>query len=357
MENTLIEWTRARVPVAGLKPAQLAKLLRSGAELAGEFLVLPGFTFNPWIGCTKVSPGCKFCYAAWRMDYRLHRVEWGKGKPRIRTSPAYWEKVRRWDRQARESGVRLRVFCASLADWLDEEIDVLWRRDLLELIHDTQNLDWLLLTKRPENFRQLIAQVAAECTGNGSLLAAGWVGGHPDNIPANVWIGTTTEDQPRMMERHGNLMAIPARVHFWSAEPMISMIDAREMWLKFGAPDWVIAGGESGADVRNAQGEVIDAIRPMHPAWPRALRDLSAEDGWDVDYFFKQWGEWVEVAVSEATHWVWPSGLHKPLAAANPDSAMREGAVPIARRGKKAAGRLLDGREHNAAPTPMAAAA
>lgn len=124
-------------------------------------------TFNPWRGCTKVSPGCLNCYAEKLVTNRL-KGEWGKGRPRIRASASYWNRPLKWDRDAanleafnrsesplHDDGefapyVRPRVFCASLADWLDDEVPSEWLADLLDLIRRTPNLDWLLLTKRPD---------------------------------------------------------------------------------------------------------------------------------------------------------------------------------------------------------------
>lgn len=105
-------------------------------------------TFNPWEGCTKVAPECKNCYAEVLSDHRFGRVKWGKGQDRRRTSAATWTQPRQWEREAAKQNLkRPRVFCLSLGDWLDEEVPIEWLRDLLILIHETPNLDWLLLTK------------------------------------------------------------------------------------------------------------------------------------------------------------------------------------------------------------------
>src|SRR5581483_1094173 len=148
-------------------------------------------TFNPWMGCTKVSPGCANCYAETMMDHRYGKVRWGKGKPRQRTSSANWKLPLKWnkklsyrctscgtvfpDSELEEvlgwecldcntvcSPVRPRVFCASLADWLDDEVPIEWLADLLALIYSTPNLDWLLLTKRPQNWATRM-DAASEC--------------------------------------------------------------------------------------------------------------------------------------------------------------------------------------------------
>lgn len=234
-------------------------------------------TFNPWIGCTKVSPGCTNCYAETQRK-RFGHDEWGHGKPRTRTSAANWRKPLAWDKAAAAAGVRHRVFCASLADWLDPEVPAEWLADLLGLIDATPNLDWLLLTKRPELWRDRLKHVAAMATtdgepAEGALLADYWLGGDP---PPHVWIGATVEDQKRADERIPHLLSIPARVRFLSCEPLLESVD---LWPSFsvadhdgelsgprvkldGSPsiDWVIVGGESGP-----------RARPFDIAWARSI--------------------------------------------------------------------------------------
>lgn len=206
------------------------------------------FTFNGWEGCTKLSPGCTHCYAEAR-NHRFGADNWGKGKPRRRTSEANWKLPLKWNAgvgcKCGEPGLALhdcefgrydinyrskikrpRVFCASLADWLDDEVPIEWLADLLALIHATPNLDWLLLTKRPENFlrRMLAMRACREASGNeaGCVFAMEWRGG---NRPQNVWIGVSVEDQQRADERIPALLKIPARVRFLSVEPMLEAID------------------------------------------------------------------------------------------------------------------------------------
>src|SRR6266849_4406810 len=133
-------------------------------------------TFNPWIGCQKVSLGCDHCYAEAMMDHRYGRVQWGPHGERKRTSEEYWKGPPKWNRQANRTGRRARVFCASLADWLDNQVPASWRDDLAGLIDSTPHLDWLLLTKRIQMFRRL----------------APWTG---HDVPSNVWIGSTCENQ------------------------------------------------------------------------------------------------------------------------------------------------------------------
>lgn len=240
-------------------------------------------TFNPWIGCTKVSPGCANCYAAGQDKLRRWTAEgWGKGKPRKRTSPANWNEPRKWNRAAADAATRPRVFCASLADWLDDEVPIEWLADLLALIHDTPNLDWQLLTKRPDNWRKR-ANAAVDTFRMGTLeerWGTRWLEGEP---PPNIWLGTTTEDQQRADERIPALLSIPARVRFLSCEPMLgplNLLDVPTGWPFFdttGQPSihWIIAGGESGP-----------GHRPLQLGW---LSDLAAQcDAARVPLFVKQ---------------------------------------------------------------------
>lgn len=215
---TGVEWTGtpAREPIV------LGKALRLDGKLfldAGSYdagTILPGFTFNPWIGCEKVSPACKHCYAeAWskRVGYtddgHHHLRVWGPAPttPRVRTSKANWKRPLAWNRLAQRLGTRLKVFCASLADvGEDHPLVELWRRDLFPLIDATQDLDWLLLTKRS------------------AVLRDRWPWKW-HNRPRNVWVGATMENQECAEARTVDLVEIPAAHHFASVEPMIGDID------------------------------------------------------------------------------------------------------------------------------------
>lgn len=291
-------------------------------------------TFNPWEGCTHVSPGCAHCYAATR-NARFGggtAPNWGPGAPRRRTSSANWRLPLKWNAHPWATGTttrRPRVFCASLADWLDDEVPAEWRHDLLNLIRGATNLDWLLLTKRPQNWRKLMEQAADE----GSDVAESWLDGI---APANVWIGTTTEDQPRAEERLPHLLSIPARVRFLSCEPLLGPLDLTPH-LRPPTSDlpplisWVIVGGESSHHAR-----------PMSSTWARAL--LEQCDAAGVPFFFKQWGEWLpehQEGASRARKGALVRGVHTW-----PDGS-RSFKV-----GKLCAGHLLDGIEHHHFPAP-----
>lgn len=238
-------------------------------------------TYNPWIGCQKVGPGCDHCYAeTW--DARFNGARWGVDAERQRTSPANRNKPIIWNRKAMNAGERHRVFCASLADVFDNHASILpeWRADLWAMIRQTSHLDWMLLTKRPGNIAK--------------MLPPDWSDGYP-----NVWLGCTIVNQAEADRDIPKLLAVPARVRFLSMEPLLGPVSLR--WLAAwpeNAPttamapsgttngldglrrlDLVIVGGESG---RHA--------RPMHPDWVRSLRDQCVEAG--VAFHFKQWGEW-----------------------------------------------------------------
>jgi protein gp37 len=212
-------------------------------------------TLNPWIGCQEMSPACDHCYAR-VMNERWGWVKgWGPHGERKRTSPDTWKKPLQWAKTARAMGTRPRVFCASLADVFDNQVPVAWRTDLWNLILKTPELDWLLLTKRPQNIRKMLPSL--------------WVQAGP--FP-NVWLGTTAEDQPHLEQRYRHLASVPAAVHFISYEPALGPLSLRDIYP---VPDWVICGGESGA-----------GARMMDPQWARDLRDECATAG--VAFFFKQ---------------------------------------------------------------------
>ncbi|HEV7344182.1 MAG TPA: phage Gp37/Gp68 family protein [Devosia sp.] len=297
-------------------------------------------TFNPWIGCTKISPACDHCYAEALMDTRHHRVKWGGD--RSRTSASNWQLPRRWQRQAAqffaEHGRRRRVFCASLADVFDNQVPTEWRDDLWALIYETPDIDWLLLTKRPQNIAKMLPSI--------------W-----DGMKGHVWLGTTIEDQ----ERDRNLLHLckhDAAVRFISYEPAIgpldvswamgNRLDLAGRYLERGmfSPgletlrplDWVIAGGESGAQAR-----------PSHPDWFRSLRDQCAAAG--VPFLFKQWGEYAPYGGEGgvAGFWLDPDRhvYQSPTLWPPADNERRSYTI---RYGKKRAGRLIDGIEHNGFP-------
>jgi protein gp37 len=260
-------------------------------------------TFNPWWGCTRVSPACTHCYAeAWAK--RVGQTVWGPKAPRRFFGQNHWSAPLKWNRDATLRRERERVFCASMADVFEAKTDLdAERTKLWTLIETTPQLDWLLLTKRPERI----------------LSTVPWV----TNWPKNVWIGTTVEDQECANVRLPHLAEVPASVKFISAEPLLSELDIAK-WLGTSV-NWVITGGESGPHAR-----------PSSPSWFRSLliQCMQAE----VPFHFKQWGDWAP-------------GRGINLAAARRSTQEAQDGTLMFRIGKKAAGRLLDGATWDGLPT------
>jgi protein gp37 len=240
-------------------------------------------TFNPWWGCTRVSPGCQHCYAE-TFAKRTGNPVWGKEAPRRFFGDKHWNDPIKWDRAAEKAGRPALVFCASMADVFEDREDLIEHRErLFALIESTPHLIWQLLTKRPENV--------------GHWDCGEWVGYMP---AANVWIGTTAEDQQRADERVPHLLRIPAAVRFLSCEPLLGPVDltgrALGAWrsvcgilhdeyetrikyenLARSGIGWVIAGGESGPGHRKLN---VDHARTLREQCDRA----------GIPFFFKQHG-------------------------------------------------------------------
>lgn len=297
-------------------------------------------TFNPWWGCEKVSPACTRCYAE-AFAKRVGQKVWGEKAPRRFFADKHWNEPHRWDIEAKVHGVRRRVFCASMADVFEAREDLnVWRERLWQLIDTTTGLDWLLLTKRPENIARMVPPA--------------WL----KDPPANVWYGTTVENQEWADKRIPALIDVPARVRFLSCEPLLGPLDLAKYfddghesggpagWIQGASPiDWVIAGGESG-----------EGARPMYHRWPRDLRDQARR--FDVSFFFKQWGAWVPVSDfdvdandSKLYHPVpeYSDRTRRPrvqsitMDSGGPTDTFGPGAMRYFRVGKKLAGRVLDG--------------
>lgn len=386
-------------------------------------------TFSPWRGCTEAQdaagvqhPACDNCYAKAMAKRNPSTLGvWGDvagGGTRVVAAPAYWRQPLKWDRDAKKAGVRRRVFCASISDvfedWTGPIVDSQGRRllrtldgrttvdpnddypealtmshlraDLFRLIDATPNLDWLLLTKRPENVRRMwrTRDECKECDGDGRKVV-GWNADAHENEEGkcechrpNVWLGTSIADQatydvwmPRLLESWDL-----APVLFLSIEPLVGPIDLGldRIWCRFhrrfesmcmdeSQPcfreqamlhdliTWIIAGGESQAHAR-----------PTHPDWARSLRDQAVAAG--VAFFFKQWGEYItfEQITTDAQRDAWsratlagrqsyfgyrvvpgPQGLKTDVT-----PGIRP--ASFAYVGKAAAGRLLDGREWSEFP-------
>lgn len=230
-------------------------------------------TFNPWRGCTKVSDGCKNCYADTLSKRNPKSLGiWGPRGTRVIASEAYWREPLKWNAAAKAAGARHRVFCASLADvgegedtmpagaWIDVQMA---RIRLSHLIMDCDHLDFLLLTKRPENMPRLFDRVILE----------------------RAWVGTSVENQQAADERIPHLLKCPAAVRFLSCEPLLGPIDFmnadgdRFRGGMTGAIHWVIIGGESGP-----------GARPCNVDWIRSIVSQCKAAG--VACFVKQLGAW-----------------------------------------------------------------
>lgn len=225
-------------------------------------------TFNPWVGCTKVSPGCDHCYAeGWAK--RSGRDVWGSGKARQHTAAGYWREPLKWNAEAESTGTRPRVF-PSLCDPFDAEAPQEWRQEFWEIIDRTPYIDWLLLSKRPNNMPKMLPHL--------------W-----SMEPAkNVWLGTSVESQAQDW-RIDKLLEVRATVRFLSLEPLIGPLDIRPYLPvntqgRYGrlypkdAVHWVITGGESGP-----------GRRPMELSWAESLQRQCQDAG--VAFWFKQIGD------------------------------------------------------------------
>lgn len=325
-------------------------------------------TFNPWTGCTKVSPACDHCYAeGWAK--RSGMVQWGAHAERRRTTASNWRMPEKWNRQAQiqhdawegfkttNPGLtdeqlqtqgfikpqRPRVFCASLADVFDNAVPTEWRIDLMNLILRTPHLDWLLLTKRIGNAAEML-ETAFRAVHH---QREGWA----DNVPPNVWIGATICNQEEADRDIPKLLQVPAERRFLSMEPLLGAVyldgtnghvEALAGWWRH--IDWVIVGGESGADAR-----------PMHTGWAQALRDQCHAAG--VPFLFKQWGEWREPLAGEEFDTSMGREAKPPAFILSEtgtvhcfESAHIVNGKTVIKVGKKTAGRVLDGRVWDEVP-------
>ena len=375
-------------------------------------------TFNPFRGCSKISEGCRNCYAE-AFSGRNPSVlgVWGPNGTRVVAAEAAWKEPLKWNRAAKEAGERHRVFCASLADvfedWQGPMIDSGgqpindadgWysplverrpltmqdvRRRLFELIDSTPNLDWLLVTKRPENItRMMPAKFEYDHAASCELAASV----ETPVVRHNVWIGTSVENQQAADERIPHLLKVPARVRFLSCEPLLGPVNLMQ-WLQaeeceFCGPDFVhvdveesytiVATGEtrtgvqtycdecpqrdpeSGSTVNSVDspihwvivgGESGSNARPMFPDWARSIRDQCRQAS-GVAFHFKQWGEWQiggSNCVAVGTDGKLCDTHGGQLICTHPDRGHMH--TLMSRVGKENAGRILDGRTWDEVPS------
>lgn len=365
-------------------------------------------TWNPITGCSIVSPGCTNCYAMKLAGTRMkhHPSRAGLTNP-SKSGPVWNGQVRfneQWLTQPLQWSKPRMIFVCAHGDLFAEGVPDEWIDKIFAVMALAPQHTFQVLTKRPERMRDYLQNMEDCYHGNSSLFADRWgvaaadaaaspcaastIEDRPFPLP-NVWIGVSVEDQPRADERILILLDTPAAIRWISAEPLLADIrlsgvsdDKQHTWdylsgfkgkMHRDGPsfdeinhlDWVVAGGESGANGR-----------PMHPDWARSLRDQCAAAG--VPFLFKQWGEWSPVpwklerlegesdqsykdrsetecsqfAVSrtgyihEMDHKPWGIGRVLP----QPDSHHA-----VKRLGKKSSGRLLDGVEHNGFPARRAA--
>jgi len=305
-------------------------------------------TFNPWIGCTKVSAACLHCYAERDWDNRRHVARWGPNGTRVVTSDANWKKPIAWNRKAVAESTTRRVFCASLADvfedWQcemhDHEGNLLpldmnaVRARLFRLIDATPNLNWLLVTKRPENIRKMWT-----CPQDPHIAG----GCYHSQFRKNVWLMTSVENQEQADKRIPELLRCRelSPVLGLSCEPLLGPLA-----LNLNGINWVITGNESGpGDVRIGE---ID--------WHRSIRDQCEADS--VAFLFKQFGEWRPPMEGEKFNTAMGRAQKVPAFIVAPEGTVHcfenertaSGGKVMLRVGKKLAGRRLDGLTHDQFP-------
>lgn len=330
-------------------------------------------TWNPLRGCSRISPGCRFCYAE-RVASRFS----GAGQPYdglIHETTKGWNGTVRFIRDVLEQPLRWkrprRIFVNSMSDLFHDNVADEWIDEIFAVMALAPQHVFQVLTKRPERmlsyFRRLDA--AADSwrpnTATGAFNARdvlnfahmhrknGFGTPLPDAWPLpNLWLGVSVENQATADERIPLLLQAPGAVRWLSCEPLLGPVDLgmpSRHAASANAPapsriDWVVAGGESGP-----------RARPMHPEWARSLRDQCTAEG--VPFFYKQWGEW-EVASAANGHlgsvmpdtgsrytWLGIDGR-----TSNPSYFGLDDAYAMAKVGKRKAGRLLDGRLHEGMP-------
>lgn len=294
--------------------------------------------WNPVIGCTPISDGCKHCYAK-RMAERFAGA-WGLDPANpfaVKLHPERLDEPMRWKKPSM-------VFVCSMSDLFHDDVP----DSFLDKVFGVMAASWwhtfLVLTKRPERMENYLSQDRREgwaySGANGNDIVFDQIDFGPMVLP-NVWLGVTAENQEQADARIPILLSIPATKRFVSVEPMLGSVDIAPQWvdkLRYGqyglsVLDWVICGGESGP-----------GARPMHPDWARSLRDQCNAAG--TPFMFKQWGEW---AAREDLPIVWkvPPTAEKyvRMNLAGGQGFHGDSLTWFQRVGKKAADRLLDGQE------------
>ena len=316
-------------------------------------------TWNPITGCTLVDDGCHNCYAA-ATRLKNHPSRHGLARKNAAGVAKFTGEVRlneQWLAQPLGWRKPRMVFACAHGDLFHESVPDDWIDLVFAVMALASQHTFQVLTKRPERAREYLdAMIGDEDRCRAVIEASRKTGALLGDMPylrdrlvnlplPNVWLGTSISDQPSADARIPALLEAPAAVRFVSAEPLLAPIYLLMFWkpLVEKGLDWIIVGGESG---RNA--------RPMHPNWSRSLRDQCQAAG--VAFFFKQWGEWAPIShvqhlgddLDGCAYGEWHDGggdwiLSCMCREGDPD-------MPMLRTGKKAAGRLLDGREWNEVP-------
>ena len=287
-------------------------------------------TWNPVTGCTPVSSACDHCYAARMIGRGLPKMGHEGPFSHVQFHPSRLDQPLRWKKPRR-------IFVCSMGDLFHEQVAMAWVDDVRRTISKCQQHTFMVLTKRPERMKE--------------YFTSEWY-----RPPINLWLGVTAENQEMADLRIPILLQTPAAKRFVSVEPCLGPVDLTRIKIYNGViecaggrlppVDWIIAGGESGP-----------GARPMHPNWPRSLRDQCQAAG--VPFFFKQWGEWspekpvgfhrvTKKRYSHESDTFLPNGMR--YRSDHPDDFLLSGMETMWRVGKKAAGRLLDGREWNQFP-------
>ena len=310
-------------------------------------------TWNPTVGCTRLSEGCRFCYAFDLHDRRHQAYQQGKlqqvpqyARPfrEMQLLPDRLEQPLRWTRSRR-------IFVNSLSDLFHQDVPEAFLDQVFAVMFVAAEREvgahtFQLLTKRPERMREYllaperrrrIADALPAHLKDRDLWHGRIAMGHGPLVSSRIWLGTSVEDQQSADTRIPALLGTPATLRFLSCEPLLGPVDL-QAWLRASRQDvglwtpgigWVIVGGESGG-----------RARPMHPDWARKLRDQCEDVG--IPFLFKQWGAW---APEEELR-------RSGLAAPPPAAVLDPGAVPLccAAVGRRWATRTLDDRTHDAFP-------
>ncbi|MDX8513587.1 DUF5131 family protein [Mesorhizobium captivum] len=308
-------------------------------------------TWNPITGCSIVSPGCTNCYAMRLAGTRLKNIDSRKGLTRdTKAGPVWTGEVRlnkQWLYQPFDWKKPRRVFVCAHGDLFAENVPDDWILDVFTVMAAASHHTYQVLTKRADRMLEFVSRrdLLDDIYANWYTFSGG--AREVQSWPLhNIWLGVSAEDQKRADDRVPHLLETPAKVRFVSAEPLLGPIEFRDIWdglnslNRRSGPtlDWIIVGGESGRDAR-----------PMHPDWARSIRDQCAATG--VPFFFKQWGAWRETGYQLCAHPL-PAGMIAPAPPhwVGAGYGLDRPSMAIENIGKKAAGRLLDGVEHNAFP-------